>query len=382
MDKKAKKPHPLSIIGPASALSNRARHLVSRPVGAVLLTLCIAAGALLPVVASGKLNGAVRQVEPIGAGPGTFLRRRPWDEDIRSHVGFRLVVRDGATRRTIRVCRRPGRHQLVLAGTRVDVRIRRVPRANLARSDEGKGAQEVTFAGWRSARRFAFRTRDGPVCHVPEEAERVRWLLRSAHRGQKLLLHGTGRSDGHMRVRQLLYAPSTGRPARKAAWKVTMATDSESRRWFWKPGHYLVNLAGLSLSLQMEEVRKASLAIGGHELTASVADNARRRSRGLQGWHKLKDDEGMLFVFERRLRPSFLMKDVTFPLSIAFFRRDGTLVHIGRRSTGDQRPVKPPEPAKYVLEVNRGWFRERDLQTGTSMTFGAAPASRPAAAQR
>jgi len=95
---------------------------------------------------------------------------------------------------------------------------------------------------------------------------------------------------------------------------------------------------------------------------------------GLQPWDELETDEGMLFVFERRLRPSFLMKEVSFPLSIAFFRRDGKLVHIGRRAAGDQRMVRPSRPVTYVLEVNRGWFRERGLKPGASMRFEAPAA--------
>jgi len=63
------------------------------------------------------------------------------------------------------------------------------------------------------------------------------------------------------------------------------------------------------------------------------------------------------------------MKTVSFPLSIAFFRSDGTIVSIHGMSPGDQRPVRPPSPVRYALETNRGWFAERNIRPGAKIEF-------------
>ena len=56
---------------------------------------------------------------------------------------------------------------------------------------------------------------------------------------------------------------------------------------------------------------------------AEVASTPETRATGLMNRFSLQPDHGMLFVFERRSRSAFWMKNTYVPLSIAFIDADG-----------------------------------------------------------
>jgi len=357
-----------SIMNPACRPSNVPDRTGFEAGQRIFLQRWLAAGVLLGVLL--PTAAWADEIDPCGAGPETFLQRRAWDPVIRSYAGFRLTLRAGVSE----TYRRPGEHQLTVGDSAIRLRIRRISREELLRSGS-RVLSEVTFAGWNSKRRMAFRTGEGLVYRLSDGQRRARWLLRSLSAGQKVLMKRGGGAPGCLRVKRLLYPPSEGWPRRKQGWKVELRMEGGEEVCFWKPGRYRFSGVAEGVSAHLQEVRKCRLSVDSHPLDAYVADDPRARQKGLQEWEELNVDEAMLFVFQRSLRPSFVMKEVSFPLSIAFVRRDGTLVHVGSRSPGDQRAVRPPEPVTYVLEVNRGWFRERGLGTGASVNFGgpAAP---------
>ena len=119
----------------------------------------------------------------------------------------------------------------------------------------------------------------------------------------------------------------------------------------------------------LREIKIAQLVIEGHALEAEVADTAAAKRYGLQGRSGLEPDTGMLFVFDEPVRPAFVMKTVSFPLSIAFLRADGTIVSLDDMFPGDRRPVQPPTAVTYVLETSRGWFEAHGITPGARAEF-------------
>jgi uncharacterized protein len=98
-----------------------------------------------------------------------------------------------------------------------------------------------------------------------------------------------------------------------------------------------------------------------------VADTDQERRRGLAGVQHLSRDSGMAFVFARATRPTFWMKDVHIPLSIAFWRRDGRIVAITDMPLCRAGPCPryvAPVPIVGALEVNRGFFRDEGIEVG------------------
>jgi len=72
----------------------------------------------------------------------------------------------------------------------------------------------------------------------------------------------------------------------------------------------------------------------------------------------------MLFIFSDDEPRSFWMKNTPIPLSIAFARADGTIVRIAEMDALTERPTSSGSPARYALEMNRGWFARHGILTG------------------
>ena len=92
-----------------------------------------------------------------------------------------------------------------------------------------------------------------------------------------------------------------------------------------------------------------------------------QRMRGLMHRPRLSKDEGMLFLYPQAEERSFWMKNTLIPLDIAYFDAEGNLLNV-RRMKPAADPAKGGElkapsagPARFVLEVNYGWFDARSL---------------------
>ena len=119
------------------------------------------------------------------------------------------------------------------------------------------------------------------------------------------------------------------------------------------------------------------LAIRGHKLTAEVAVTDSQRATGLMHRRMLPEHRGMLFVFPYAAPQSFWMMNTYIPLSIAFIDDAGTIINIV-----DMKPLTTDThdsagPARYALEMNRGWFKKRGIRSGAKIEgLGRAPAAR------
>jgi uncharacterized membrane protein (UPF0127 family) len=109
-------------------------------------------------------------------------------------------------------------------------------------------------------------------------------------------------------------------------------------------------------------------ASGGGEVRVRVeiADDDFERARGLMYRTALAENRGMLFVYEVEQKLSFWMKNTHIPLSIAFMDAKGRIVDIQDMEPLDDDPPSyvSAEPARYALEVNRGFFEERGVEVG------------------
>ncbi len=83
---------------------------------------------------------------------------------------------------------------------------------------------------------------------------------------------------------------------------------------------------------------------------------------------KLAADRGMLFVFSSEGVHKFWMKNTLIPLDMLWIAGDGRIIHIEHDvppCKGDPCPSYGPDtPARYVLEVNAGYARERGVGVG------------------
>lgn len=119
-----------------------------------------------------------------------------------------------------------------------------------------------------------------------------------------------------------------------------------------------------------------TIEIKGHKLTAEVAATDAARTTGLMYRRMLPENHGMLFVFPYASPQSFWMMNTYVPLSIAFIDESGAIINIAdmKPLTTDTHPSA--KPAKYALEMNRGWFAKRGIMPGARVDgIARAPAA-------
>ncbi len=102
------------------------------------------------------------------------------------------------------------------------------------------------------------------------------------------------------------------------------------------------------------------------QVRVEIADEPDEQATGLMGRTALGEDRGMLFVFPSEEVRSFWMKDTLIPLSIAYMDSDGRIIDIQDMKALDDEPPHyvSAEPARYALEVNKGFFDDRGVEVG------------------
>lgn len=95
-----------------------------------------------------------------------------------------------------------------------------------------------------------------------------------------------------------------------------------------------------------------------------LAKTPKERSQGLMYREYLEQDSGMLFVFNNQDYLTFHMRNTQIPLDIAFIDEDGLVIDIQSMEPFDSALTVSKKPAKYALEVNRGFFKRVNLSVG------------------
>ncbi len=111
-----------------------------------------------------------------------------------------------------------------------------------------------------------------------------------------------------------------------------------------------------------------TIRVDGKPVLVELAVNTADRAQGLMHRSHLPPDDGMLFIYPDSAPRSFWMKDTKIPLSIAFADQDGKIVRIADMQPLVTRSTKSLYPAKYALEMNRGWFERNDVHEGDRIT--------------
>jgi Uncharacterized conserved protein len=95
-----------------------------------------------------------------------------------------------------------------------------------------------------------------------------------------------------------------------------------------------------------------------------ITNTPNERAVGLMNRSSLGPDAGMLFVFPSDTKAAFWMKDTLIPLSIAFVKADGTIVHMEDMQPQTETNHYSTEPYRYAIEANQGWFAAQAISAG------------------
>jgi uncharacterized membrane protein (UPF0127 family) len=124
----------------------------------------------------------------------------------------------------------------------------------------------------------------------------------------------------------------------------------------------------------LAQLPAVELKAGMYLIRAEVAADFATRARGLMHRESLAPNAGMLFVFEAPASQCMWMKNTLIPLSVAFLDDSGAIINIADMAPHSEQAHCAARPARYALEMNRGWFAARGIKPG--MRLGGVPGLR------
>ena len=120
--------------------------------------------------------------------------------------------------------------------------------------------------------------------------------------------------------------------------------------------------ASPALAQQMPVVQ---LNAGMHLIRAEVAADYATRMTGLMHRASMPSNAGMLFIFDEVTTHCMWMKNTLLPLSVAFIDERGAIINVEDMAPQTEDSHCASRPARYALEMNRGWFAARGLKPGS-----------------
>ena len=112
------------------------------------------------------------------------------------------------------------------------------------------------------------------------------------------------------------------------------------------------------------QMQRTSLEVGKHRIELEVAADEQTRQFGLMYRSHLPSDQGMLFVYPSPTRLCMWMKNTLIPLSVAFLDEEGRILNIEDMTPQSEESHCSAKPARYALEMNRGWFAGHRVKVG------------------
>lgn len=126
-------------------------------------------------------------------------------------------------------------------------------------------------------------------------------------------------------------------------------------------------LAALLAGPALAQLPVAELSTGMHLIRAEIADSASTRAQGLMYRESLPTNAGMAFVFDENALHCMWMKNTLVPLSVAFIDEAGAIINIADMQPKSEQTHCAAKPARYALEMNKGWFAQRGIKPGAKL---------------
>ena len=127
-------------------------------------------------------------------------------------------------------------------------------------------------------------------------------------------------------------------------------------------------LSCIALSLlattALAQMPQIELTASFHRIEAEVAADQASRMQGLMHRKNMAPNQGMLFVFPRPDRYCMWMRNTVLPLSVAFLDDQGKILNIEDMKPQTEDNHCASLPARFALEMNRGWFADKGVKAG------------------
>jgi uncharacterized membrane protein (UPF0127 family) len=136
----------------------------------------------------------------------------------------------------------------------------------------------------------------------------------------------------------------------------------------------VLGLIGAAVYFVMEPQLRphVTLRLGDGVFLARVANTPDMREKGLGGTNGLREEEGMLFVFDTDDKWSMWMKDVKYPIDIVWLSSEKKVVYIVKNAPPESYPYEnfmPKQDARYVVELPAGTVGKKIITIGKQAEF-------------
>lgn len=136
-------------------------------------------------------------------------------------------------------------------------------------------------------------------------------------------------------------------------------------------------LSGFSLPALAQTFPHTELTVGMFRIDAEVAASEDLRMHGLMYRKAMPSNAGMVFIFETSQQYCMWMKNTLLPLSVAFIDEAGKIINVEDMQPQTEDSHCAVRPARFALEMNKGWFKDKNFKAGTKINglerFGAVP---------
>lgn len=119
---------------------------------------------------------------------------------------------------------------------------------------------------------------------------------------------------------------------------------------------------------------QTKVIVNNFDLTVYLAMSNKQIVKGLVIKNQLKENEGMLFVYQLPAKYRFSMRGMKFPIDIIWLNNARKVIHIEHSlepcpSNIDCPKFIPSAAALYVLETIAGFSNKHDVKIGTQIDF-------------
>lgn len=122
-----------------------------------------------------------------------------------------------------------------------------------------------------------------------------------------------------------------------------------------------------SLASHAQQMPRMEFSFGFYRVDAEVAADQENRMQGLMQRRSMPAQQGMLFVFPELAAHCMWMRNTFIPLSVAFLDREGRIINIEDMQPQTEDNHCAARPARFALEMNRGWFAAKGIKPGARL---------------
>lgn len=121
---------------------------------------------------------------------------------------------------------------------------------------------------------------------------------------------------------------------------------------------------------------KREIRIGEKNYQLEIVKTSQELEKGLSKFETIKNNQGMLFIFETPGRWNIWMKDMKFNIDIIFLNEKKEVVTIFKnvkfethQNVYEYRKYQPDFDSKYVIELKEGEIAENKIKLGDKIEF-------------